>query len=82
MITKAERQAKIEEGYDWIYEQDECRIQIAEAMFQKCHIVSATDGSISFRDGEGRYWQSTEPYTIVVTKEINADDEGDEGNVD
>ena len=79
-VTKKERKKDIEEGNHIIYLEDEARVQIAEAMLHKTHIVGLSEGLIAFRDAEGRLWQSSEPYTLVVTKEVNSDDEQEDSD--
>ena len=83
MPTKAQRKKDIEDGAIMSYEDDEVRIQIAEAIFPKSHLLLSSSSQITFRDAEGRLWVSTEPYTLVVTKEVNSDDEqADESKLD
>jgi hypothetical protein len=73
-MTKAERKKCKDDDRFYIEFEDECRIQIAEAKWDKAHLSISSDKIIEFIDVAGRLWRSTEPYTIVVTKEINSDD--------
>ena len=81
-MTKAEREKDWDEGLILLLSEDECRVQIAKTQFHKAHIFLASPTEIVFKDNEGRLWKSTEPYTIVVTKEVNSDDEEDEDKLD
>jgi hypothetical protein len=76
-MTKAERKKCKDDCRFYIEFEDECRFQIAEAKWDKAYVVYSAADMIEFIDPQGRLWRSTEPYTIVVTKEINSDDEED-----
>jgi len=77
-MTKAERKKDIEEGWLGWYECDECRIEIGNAVWRNAHVIAADYHVITFRDKDGYLWKSNERYTLVVSREINEDDE--EGN--
>jgi len=76
-MTKQDRQDFEDKGFSPVWECDECRIEIGAATWAKAHVVMADQDQIIFRDAEGRKWHSNERYTLVVTKEINDDDEDD-----
>ena len=77
-MTKSDRK-DLEGKLLGVFECDECRIEIGAATWARAHVIMADQDQIHFRDAEGRYWQSNEKYTLVVTREINEDDEeGDE----
>jgi hypothetical protein len=79
-MTKEERAVQEKEFQQFVQEGDICYIQIKEAKFQGAVFLKAWGGEIVFKDSAGKIWQSTEPYTLAVTKQVNDDDDDDENN--
>jgi len=81
-MTKEERDIiykKEQEGGSirGIFDFDLYRVEIGAATFVNVHVEIAGERMIQFIDRQNRLWRSTAPYTMVVSKEINEDDEED-----
>ena len=77
-MTRQERKELRDKHFWQVLECDECRIEIGTATWYKAHVIMSDHDMIAFTDDKGRQWQSNERYTLVVTKEINEDDEQDD----
>ena len=76
-MTKQER-ADAENNYGiYVQEGDIITVQIGDARFPKSEFLRIFKNGIIFRDNAGIIIQSSEPYTLAVTKQVNEDDEED-----
>ena len=77
LTSKKDREEIYREKYDiHILHGDIVRIQIGTALYPNSEYIGTLySRGIMFYDSEGRFWSSTERYTLVLTKERNSDDE-------